>query len=88
MKSETVTMIIKGIAFVCGAICLQLGSSLGQWANEDSWPSRINWILIVVLAAGAGFNSLVSFMSGSYSVWHKERKVGNGKTTNTVEEKK
>lgn len=78
MKADTVGVIVRGAAFVGGSVCIQFASSLGQWANEDMWPSRINWVLIITLAVGAGFNSLVSFMSGAYSEWRSAR--SNGKT--------
>lgn len=72
MKTNTVAMVVTGVAFVGGAICMQLASSLGQWANEDVWPSRINWVLIIVLAAGAGFNALIAYMSGKYVMWRDQ----------------
>jgi len=77
MKQDTVVLVIKGIAFVGSAMAIQLASSLGQWANEDVWPSRINWILIIVLAFAAGFGALMGFMSSSFSNWKQDRS-GNG----------
>jgi len=73
MKRDTVEIVIKGTAAVGMAICIQLGSSLAQWANEDTWPSRINWTLIIVLAAGQGFQALWNYMSGSYAAWKQTR---------------
>ena len=80
MKQETVSMLIKGIAAVGAAIALQLANSVGQWANTGEWPETINWIMIISLTSGAGFNALWSFMSGSYSGWQANRN-GNGGTT-------
>ena len=77
MKQETVTVLLKGIAAVGGAVCLQLANSLGQWANTGEWPSRINWIVTIAITVGAGFNALWSFMSGAYTGWQAERKNGN-----------
>jgi len=77
MKTDTAAVIVKGIGLVGSAVCLQLTASLGQWANEDTWPSRINWILIVACAVGAGFNGLVSYMSGSFSTWKQDRQNGS-----------
>lgn len=77
MKTDTTEVIIKGIAAVGGAVCIQAVSNLSQWSNGGSWPDRINWVVIILAACGSGFNALWSFMSGSYSSW-KNGKNGNG----------
>lgn len=77
MKPDTIGVIARGLAYVGGAVCIQLASSLGQWANEDTWPSRINWVLIITLAVGAGFNGLSGFMSSSYAEWRGNRSANN-----------
>ncbi len=69
MKPGTVEIYIKAISAVGMAVCIQLGSSLGQWANEGTWPSKINWVLIIVLAVGQGFQALWNYMSSSYANW-------------------
>lgn len=78
MKADTVMVILKGIGFIGGAILAQLAGSLAQWANSNTWPDKINWTLIIVLAAAQGCNSMVTFASGAWSNWRDATRKANG----------
>lgn len=82
MKSDTVTMVIKGIGFVGGAIATQYVNAIAQWANTGDWPARINWHVIIGSTVAAGFIALGGFMSGSYADWKKNRVDNNPTRTN------
>lgn len=75
MKHDTTALLITGIAFVGAGICVNLGTSLAQWAESDTWPSRINWLTIIVGALGAGFTQLLAFMSSRFADWTAHRNV-------------
>lgn len=77
MKNDTVFMILKGIGLVGGAMTFAYTGSLGQWANDGTWPATINWHCIIGGTLGAGFSALVAFCSGSVASWRDARKNGD-----------
>ena len=78
MNLPTSVVIIKAVGFVGAGICVSLVTNLAQWMNTEVWPSRISWLIIIVGAAGAGFNALLSFLSSAYSDYVQTRANGNG----------
>lgn len=80
MKQDGMSVALKGIGLVGAAMALQYAGALAQWANEDRWPSAINWHIIIAVTGGAGFTALVSFTSGAYASWRSGKETnGNGK---------
>lgn len=85
MKADTVSVILKGIGFIGGAFLVQFGTSLGQWANTNTWPDKINWVVIWVGALAQACMAMVTFSSGAWSNWRdavrKVNAVDNKPTT-------
>jgi len=73
MKLETGIVIAKGTAYVGAGFCTALVTNLGQWANSGEWPPKINWVVIIGGAVGAGFINLLSFLSGSFTNYMQGR---------------
>lgn len=90
MKQDTFFTALKGIGLVGGAMTGAAMGSLSQWINAGVSPGMLDWTLMGLGVAGAGFSSVVAFCSGSVSDWRQARKNGNGNgstdpatTTNT-----
>lgn len=69
-------MIVKGIAFVGGAMFGAYQSGIAQWANEGAWPSSINWHNIISGVGVSACSALGAYLSGSVTSWRSAR---NGK---------
>lgn len=69
MKPGTIETAVKGTATVGAAVSLQLANSLSQWAESGESPSRLMWVVIICITIAAGWNAIISFMSGSYERW-------------------
>lgn len=80
MKLETVVIIFKAFCFVVIGGLTPLGTALGQWANEGTWPPRINWVVILSGCAVGGATQLLSFLSQSFGDWKAQRNVDAGGT--------
>lgn len=79
MKLETVIIITKGICFAGIGATAPLATGLAQWADTGEWPPRINWVVIIGICLGSMFNSLLGFLSGSFTDYMNTRKA-NGNT--------
>ena len=77
MKLETVILITKGLCYVFIGFTAPLGTALAQWANEGSWPPRINLVVIGGVCIGSAAASLLAFLSGSYNDYIAKRNGGN-----------
>ena len=87
MKSDSLSVFLKGLGFVGAALALQYSQALGQWSNSGEWPSDLQWHMIIATTVGAGFNALVAFMSGSYTTWRQGKSPRNGLTETPPEPK-
>ena len=76
MKLDTSILVTKGSCFLLAAVSLQFGQALAQWANSGDHPSTLQWYIIAAGCVGAGANSIISFLSGSYSDYVKARSTG------------
>lgn len=83
MKFETGIVVVKMVTLVGGTTLATLSSSLGQWANEPSPPSKVCWIMIVSGSVGAGLLTLGAFLSNSFGDYLKARNNGVDNTPNT-----
>jgi hypothetical protein len=80
MNAENISVFLKGFGFIVGAILVQLGGSLAQWANSGTWPDKINWTVILVAAGAQGCNAMVTFASGAWASYRQQVRNGNDKT--------
>ncbi len=67
--NTTVIMALKGIGLVGGSMASSFAGSLSQWANAETGPSRLQWVIIAVTTLGAGLSALVAFLSTSFGEW-------------------
>ena len=74
MKSDTFVLIGKLLCYVLIGGLTPLASSLAQWANDGSWPPRINWIIIVGGCVVGAATQVLSFLSSSYATYSQTRK--------------
>ena len=74
MKLETGMVVSKGLAFVVVGFCAPMATALAQYANTDTWPTRIVWVVIVISAITGAANAYISYVSGSFSDYMTERK--------------
>lgn len=81
MSAEKVAVFLKGFGFIVGAILVQLGGSLAQWANSNTWPDKINWTVILVAAGAQGCNAMVTFASGAWAGYRASVRISNGSAT-------
>lgn len=77
MKSDTVVLILKAMCYVFIGFTSPLSTALSQWANEGTWPPKINLVVIAGVCVGSAAASLLAFLSGSYSTYTQKR---NGNT--------
>ena len=84
MKLQDTIIIAKAFCFVAIGFCGALCSGLSQWANDDKWPSSINWIVILGAASVAGATQLLAFFSQSYSDYVKKQDATAGIVTMAV----
>lgn len=78
MKHDTVFVAIKGVGLIGGAMTGAAMASLSQWINSDVNPGILDWTLMGLGVASAGFSSTVAFCSSSVSNWRDARTNGNG----------
>lgn len=82
MKQDTAIVIAKGLCYVFIGFTAPLSTALSQWANEGTWPPRINCVVILGTCLGSAAASLLAYLSGSYSDYLSKR--SNGNTTQFV----
>lgn len=73
MKLETGIVIAKGTCITGSVTLLALTSGLGQWSNEQTNPSTIQWVMIAGSSLGAGLGALGGFLSNSFGNYVKAR---------------
>lgn len=78
MKLDTAFVILKGVGLVGGAVTGAAMGSMSQWINAGVSPGELDWALMGLGAASAGFASTVAFCSGSVASWRGARSSGNG----------
>ena len=72
MKNLDVAILFtKGLCIVGSTILLSLSTSLGQWGNSETTPSKVEWCIILGGSIGAGLTSLHAFLSTSFSNYMK-----------------
>ncbi len=69
MKPTTTVMVVKGICLVGSAMAMSFAGALGQWANEATGPSVLQWVIIGVTTVGAGLSAYAAFLSTAYADW-------------------
>lgn len=79
MKLETGIIIVKALCFAGIGATAPLATGLAQWADTGQWPPRINWVVIIGICVGSMCNSLLGYLSGSFSDYMAARKT-NGTT--------
>lgn len=84
MKSDTLILILKAVCYILVGAGASLVSGLSQWANEGTWPPRIQWVLIIASATTAAASQLLSFLSGSFKDWQQSRNGIDKTVTNTT----
>jgi hypothetical protein len=79
MRVETFIIVIKALV-VCGTATISaLVGALSQWSNDTASPSKIQWVIIIGTALGAGGTALGGFLSSSFGKYLQNRN-GNGAT--------
>lgn len=73
MKLPTAIVIVKGFCYVLIGGLTPLASCLAQWANDGSWPPKINWVVIVAGCVVGAATQLLSFLSEAYSDYLKTK---------------
>lgn len=73
MKLTTAVIITKGIVVTGAATVSALVGSLAQWSNEAAEPSKVQWVIIVGTAVGAGMTALYAFLSQSFGNYLQTR---------------
>src|SRR5689334_7293083 len=85
IKQDTAVVVIKGFCYVVIGGLTPLGASLAQWANSDTWPSKLIWITIIGSCSVGAATQLLSYLSGSYSDYVKGRANGSALSTDTTQ---
>lgn len=75
MKLESAVILAKGMCFIGIGATAPLATGLAQWADTGEWPPRINWVVIIGICIGSMCNSLLGFLSGSFSDYMANRKM-------------
>ena len=78
VKQDTFILVSKCFAFVAGGFCVNIATSMGQWANSGEWPSRSAWVVIIAGALGSAFLAYVTFLSTSYSDYQRKLSLTRG----------
>ena len=85
MKLSTVEIITKAVVTVTVGAGTAFLSSISQWSNADSSPTKMQWVIIGVSSIIAGGNALSSFLSGSYMTYKANGGTANPTvTTSTI----
>ena len=77
MKIETAENFTKGLVVVGASTISALVGSLAQWSNDTATPTKLQWMIIIGTALGAGCTALGGFLSSAFGKYLTERN-GNG----------
>lgn len=73
MKLDSAVIISKAVCYITIGFFTPLTVGLAQWANSGEWPGKIIWVVIGASCFVGAANSLLSFLSGSYSDYVAKR---------------
>ncbi len=77
MKLDSAIVITKGFCFVLIGAFTPWAAALAQWANSETWPSKIIWVGVILPASVlGGASQLQAFLSGSFTAYQQKRENG------------
>jgi hypothetical protein len=77
MKEGTVVIIVA-IGLMLSGFLINLATGLAQWANTDTGPGVVMWIIIMATCCANALNILVAFLSKKYANYVTNKTNGNG----------
>lgn len=78
MKIESVVLVAKMLCYLAIGFFTPLGVGLAQWANTGDWPTTLQWIILGASSIVGSATQLLSFFSGSFSDYMKQKQSGGG----------
>ena len=77
MKFEDAVVYAKLICVFAGTSLLTLQTGLGQWSNEPTNPSAVQWVMIIGGSLGAGITATGAFLSSTFGNYTNLRNLRN-----------